>query len=610
MERKRHRVPKSSMTKNIHWLLVWFAASVAALIVALLPVYAALVNGHYIPVGNDSFYHARRILDLLADPTSLHEFDTHIHAPEGSLLIWPWGYDYAMSMLVRLGLALGVSADPMAVLDHVPVFAFPMCLALVLVVCRQLGLSLGATATALFATALFPLNERLYAVGNVDHHFAEQLFVLSTLALGMGWLRNPDSAFRAVGLGSLLGVAHCIHNGLFILQLPIALALLLMWIGGIPRPATTWKFAVALGASTLAVALPSTALRLGRFDFFALSWFHVYFAACVGVGSVLLQKTTLSRKGVVIVGLTVALMALPVLSQTLLAGRFLSVSIEGAERINEQQSVWDLAGDLGGLRGMFGMYTYLVVLLPAALIVAAWRAWRGREPHEILFWIATALGLTLLASMIRMHPFGSFALYMTWVVLVDERVRAGKWQARPALLGLGLILLIAYVPGLQSTFTGRKTQSNDPYYALAHELYERLGEECAKHPGIALATLDDGNYLRYHTDCQIIANNFLLTPQHEAKVREVRELMSLSAAELRQRAPHVRYVLARRSTLFQPTQGGIAFVPGGVPELDYPLVNELLAASPELLPPGFRIVQELAFEKPQHVTYARLFAIE
>jgi hypothetical protein len=599
------------MTRKIDWLLVWMAASVVALIVALLPVYAALVDGHYIPVGNDSFYHARRILDILADPTSLHEFDTHIHVPEGSLLIWPWGYDYLMSMLVRLGLTLRLSADPMAILDHLPVLVFPLTLALVLSVCRQLGLSVVATLLALLATALFPLNQGLYSVGNIDHHFAEHLLVLAALASGMGWLRKPDSAARAALAAAVLGVAHCIHNGLFILQLPIVLAFILMWLRGTERPRTTWIFATALVLATLAAALPSTSLRLGRFEFFTLSWFHVYFAACVAVGCVILQRTTFSKRSLIIVVATGLLMAAPVVSQILLAERFLSVSVEGAKEIAETQSLWGLAHGVGGFTELFGLYTLLVLALPVAGLVGVWQLWRKQEGHRVLFWATTIFGLALLANMVRMHVYGSFALYLPWILLADEYVCRKNLDVRAVGLGLGLVLLLAFIPGLKTTFAARKTQSNDPYYALTHELYARLSQECAARPGIALSSLDDGNYIRYHTDCSIIANNFLLTPQHEAKAREVQALLALPAAELSRRAPDVRYLLVRRNTLFRAKPaGGIEFVADGDPESDPPLVNELLATPPEHLPPGFRLLQELAFEKPHHAPFARLFAVE
>jgi hypothetical protein len=129
---------------------------------------------------------------------------------------------------------------------------------------------------------------------------------------------------------------------------------------------------------------------------------------------------------------------------------------------------------------------------------------------------------------------------------------------------------------------------------------------------VALSNLDDGNYIRYHTNCPIIANNFLLTAFHESKVREARELFETPAAQLTARAPFVRYVLVHRQSLWSLRQDGkMQFLPGGDPSLPDPrLVSDLIGADPAQLPAGFRIIKELAFEKPAHVVYARLFAID
>src|ERR1043165_3459207 len=100
----------------ISWLLL---GSLAAAVCSLIWPAAHLGN-ELVPVGNDSFYHARRILDTAQNPSAFYEFDTHIHAPEGSLLTWPWGYDYAMAWLVRIGVALGLATEPMAILVWIP----------------------------------------------------------------------------------------------------------------------------------------------------------------------------------------------------------------------------------------------------------------------------------------------------------------------------------------------------------------------------------------------------------------------------------------------------------------------------------------------------------
>jgi hypothetical protein len=67
---------------------------------------------------------------------------------------------------------------------------------------------------------------------------------------------------------------------LFILQLPLLLAIFVLWIQGTRiavRDSIT--LATTLVATTIIVCLPSLPFRLGRFEFYTLSWFHLYIAA-------------------------------------------------------------------------------------------------------------------------------------------------------------------------------------------------------------------------------------------------------------------------------------------------------------------------------------------
>lgn len=590
--------------------IIWLAGSLIAVAIALSGWRASFIDGHYVPVGNDSFYHARRILDLLADASSLHEFDRFIHYPEGSLLIWPWGYDFFMSLLVRAGLALHLGKDAITVLVHIPVIAFPACIALIIAICRQLRLSLAGTTVAVLATALFPLNSGLYGVGNIDHHFAEQLVVLGSLALGLRWLGDTASAWRAAATGACMGLALCLHNGLFIVQLPIVALFLWAWIRGLPLPRTTWAFALALVVGTVLAAAPSTAFREGAFHFYELSWFHIYFAACASATCVFVSRYPRNMRYVGILVVAILAMLVPVISQLLLADRFLSVSVEGAEQIAEVQSLWELAGK-NGLMQVAKDYSYLVLALPFAVGLCAHRIWFERNTQRLYFWLASLMGLALLALMVRMHVFGSFALVLVWIVFLEELVASGdltRQLSRSTLALIGLAACAAFVPSLFKT----RITANDPYYALTYDVYPELQRECDRAPGVALANLDDGNYIRYHTNCQIIANNFLLTAFHESKVRETRALLSSPARELAQKAPFVRYVFVHRQSMWSiGPDGRMRFSPAGSPDTPDPrLVSELLTLDAGDLPPHFRLVKELAFEKPQHVVYGRLFAID
>src|SRR5262245_6975380 len=109
--------------------IVWLLASALGFVITVAQYSSAFADGHYVPVGPDSFYHARRILDTVANTGAFYQFDAKMLVPEGGLVIWPWAYDFAMAMLVKIALALHLSADPMAILVHIPVYAYPVALA-------------------------------------------------------------------------------------------------------------------------------------------------------------------------------------------------------------------------------------------------------------------------------------------------------------------------------------------------------------------------------------------------------------------------------------------------------------------------------------------------
>jgi len=111
-------------------LLLWLLIGALGVWVCSFGLSAAHLGSEYVPVGNDSFYHARRILDTARDPSSFYQFDPRIHAPDGSLILWPWGYDYLLGWIVRLGVMSGVSAQPMAILAWIPPVAVMVSVAM------------------------------------------------------------------------------------------------------------------------------------------------------------------------------------------------------------------------------------------------------------------------------------------------------------------------------------------------------------------------------------------------------------------------------------------------------------------------------------------------
>jgi len=598
------------MTDKFRLALVWIAGAICSLVVAIAPLSSSLAGGSYVPIGADAFYHARRILDA-AGPIGFYEFDRFMHVPEGSLVPWPWGYDYFMSLIVRAAHAI-FGVEPMSALAQIPMLSFPIAIALIVLLCRRVGLGIPATLIAAVFTAFFPLNQTIYAVGAVDHHFTEHLFVLGTLVCGLSWLANPGSVRLAVFAGVLLGLAPAFQNGLFILQLPLLATLILWWVRKVPLPRATQWFAIALVVTTLLIDIPSTSFRQGRFEFYTLSWFHLYAAACTAIASIALNRFGFSWRNFGIFLLAALAATWPLADQFLVASKFLGANIEGMQQISEAQSLRQMYAN-GGMLMLTTSYSWVIVLLPLTVAIVVWRLVKDAEPHLWLFWVASIFGLGMVIAQMRLHYMGSFALYLPWLVVIQ------RWaSSQPALNGkialvvAASLLSVACVPAVRHKLFERGVVSGDPVYDATRVIYPILAQACAQQPGVTLTWPDDGHYVRYHTSCSVIANPFLLTPLHEAKIRRVSGLMKLSAAELIEQAPDIQYVLARKGTMFYlAPNGGIVIAPYDNPMDPEPkLIDELLKAPADHLPPGYRMIQQMTIDQEGKQPVVRLLKID
>lgn len=525
---------------------LWLLIGLIAAGVCSLRWPAAQFASEYLPFGNDSFYHARRILDTVADPTSFYEVDTRIHAPEGSLLTWPWGYDYAAAWLVKAGLALGVSDSPIGILICLPVVAVFLSMGLMLLLARRLGLEGPFVAIAGLAAALSPLTQHLHGVGQIDHHYAEYIFVLATLVCGLRWLQRPDDGRAALMLGTVLGAAPAIHNGLFILQLPVLATLLVLWLQNVRIPMRTARlFAAALVVITLAIEIPSLPFRLGLFEYYTLSWFHLYVATGSAAAAVALSALAPTKRSMALLAGAAGVALMPLAGQIAMVGGFLGGTIARLETIHEMRSLPPMVLAPAGRENLAKLYSLLVFVTPASAVYCAWRGWKERATPRVLFWIWCLFGLALMLTQLRLHYFGSFAMYLPWLVLAQTCVARWEHQRKLVVLSTTLVFLLAYwVPG-RYQLAAPMPVTGDPSFGALRPILEDLRKACAQDPGIVLADNDAGHYIRYYTDCSVIANNFLLTPQHEQKVRQIDYLTSVPANAFPGVAPYVRYILIR-----------------------------------------------------------------
>lgn len=588
------------------WLLIGLIAAGAC----SLKWPGARFAQEYLPVGIDSFYHARRILDTVADPSAFYEIDYKIHAPEGSLLTWPWGYDYATAWLVKAGLSLDLADDPMAILIWIPVAAVFLSIGLVMVIGRRLGLSNGLVAVAGLATALSPLTQYLHSVGQIDHHYAEYILVLATIACGLRWLSRPEDARAAALLGIVLGMAPAIHNALFILQVPILASLLLFWVQNIRMPIrTTGAFVAALLLTTVAILLPSLPFRLGLFEFYTLSWFHLYIAAGTAVVALALAGLAKSPRNITLLVALAGILLLPLVHQIIMARAFLAGTITRLEAIAEMRPLPPMVLHAAGRSSLSHVYTLLFWVSPLAAAFCVWRGWRERGTARVLFWISCILGFALLLTQLRLQYFGSFTLYLPWLILVQTYLMRWENRRKVVMLSVGLAFLLAYWLPARYVLPAIPTPAGDSRFAALRPILEDLRKACARDPGIVLADNDAGHYIRYYTDCSVIANNFLLTPQHEQKIRQIDYLTSIPAAAFPGVAPFVRYILLRPVGMFQvENENQMKYM--SYSQRAAPLIEDLLLKPLDQIPSSYVLIEQAAMREPDEagsLPYIRLF---
>jgi hypothetical protein len=431
-----------------------------------------------------------------------------------------------------------------------------------MLIAQRMGLPLLFRSLAALCVALSPLTQYLHGVGFVDHHFAEYMFVLATVFGGLRWLDRPDSSWAAGALGVVLGVAPAMHNALFILQIPVLLTLFLLWLQQRPLAShATAVFGATLLITTCAILAPSLPAREGRFDFYFLSWFHLYVACAttlIGIFFCRCQRNTASLVALSVGGV---MLLIPLVYQIALAQSFLTGALVRLSDIDEMQSPLQMAARVGAL-DVSNRYSLLVWLLPATLALCLHQGWRDRASARLLYWASAVLGISLLALQFRMHYFGSFALCIPWLVAIQQFIERRPQHRKLLTLTTSLAVLLMLAPPLRNQLLGPMLTANDPTFHNIRESLDVLRKACAEDPGVVLADNDMGHYIRYYTECSVIANNFLLTAQHESKIIEMERLFTLSAVELPARAPFVKYVMVRPAA-FAVADGKVNYRPYG-----------------------------------------------
>jgi hypothetical protein len=165
-------------------------------------------------------------------------------------------------------------------------------------------------------------------------------------------------------------------------------------------------------------------------------------------------------------------------------------------------------------------------------------------------------------------------------------------------------IVAAYQPPLRQLFVVYAPGA-DGEYASAFALFLDLKPLCDAAPGVVLASADDGNAILFHTECSVIANNFILTASDAEHIAETRRLMRLSPAEIRAQRPDVKYVLVRVHDVSSIGDDGRWHI-----DAANPLAKQLFLDDEP--PPGFTLVKTIRRrigpdDEPE--TYARLYQV-
>jgi hypothetical protein len=510
-----------------------------------------------------------------------------------------------MAKAAQAALWIDPSVDLLAFLSYIPVVWVVVNTALFLAIATTIGLSREMRVFVMACFAFSPLTQLLHSIAMIDHHYVEHTFVLLNVWLGVRWFQQPTKAGRAAALGIVLGLAPAFHNGLFILQLiPLAASFGLWLRGQAPPLQALGTFATALLITTQLVLLPSEPYQRGMFEFGLLSWFHFYIAVCTASASAFMGWKPSSPRNFIALATLCLVLAIPLGAQMIGGAGFITGTFSILGAIIEVRSPYNLFTETFGPMLTASHYSWLLIAAPPLLAFFVFRAFRERSPAHFYFAIAAAFGLFLLLQQFRLHYFGFFALVTGCALAIDHLRARFRWHRGATFAGALAIFAAAYQPALRERLFYVYSPGGVPEYASILALYFDLGKACAENPGIVLASSDDGNAILFHSDCSVIANNFILRPEDDRHITEAMRLMTLSPAEILQQRPDVKYLLLRARD-FVEAEGDIVRL-----SRSSELAQQLLTSADP--PPRFKLhktVQWLLNDKGDTAIFARLYEI-
>lgn len=594
-------MPVKKINLNINSIsnaITWLIASSIATAFAVLPINAVFINSKYIPFGNDSFYHARRIIDAAFSTRGFYQFDSMINAPEGNWVTWSWGYDYLLAKFLQIIKLFTPVTEPMAILSYVAVAWIWVNMALIIAISNQIGLRPEFRALAALGFALLPSTQILHGIGQIDHHFIELTFILLVTLTTLRWTSQLTNSKQALLCGIYLGVAQAFHHALFILQLPVLITVFALWKHNITfPPIAIKKLTFGLLITTLLIAIPSGPFQDLQFNMATLSWFHPYIALGASIVLTFMTWQRFSFRSLTALAIIGLILAIPAITQIIQGANFLTGSMPILTEIAEVKSpLLTMLTEPRGIATVSKLYSFLILFVPLIIPILTWIAITTKQPLELCYTIFSVFGLSLILFQHRLHYFGAVFMLTSGFWFAQRFVLLRHTDRIHRLVTATIAILIfnwLFRPPLQGGLFSVYYPSGVLHYKLVYPLLLDLQQQCAKDPGIVLAIADLGHFIRYHTDCSVIANNFLFTELHTRKIHEVNTLFTFSP-EILAHSP-IKYVLFIIGGIHKIRDGKAVFTDNlndDVKKFNPPLVLNLLANQQQAHVKLIRMVME------------------
>ena len=398
------------------------------------------------------------------------------------------------------------------------------------------------------------------------------------------------------------------HNGLFILQLVPLAAVFVLWLRNAAPPLAALRaFAIALLVTTQLILLPSEPYRR----------LHVRVRAVVVV-SLLRRRLHERRRSASWRGgrsraaisrcsaLLCALLAMPLGAQLVAGAGFLSGSFSILDQIVEVQSPYALVTNRSApVRDCRLLQLAAACRTAATRVLCVSRLSRARARAPLLrrrgHVRLGAAAQSVPAALLRLLRPGDGRSVVARSAC--ERAYAGtagrrsSQRSRPSLSPISR----RCANGCSCSTHRAATPSTGTILSLLLEL-QRL---CAEDPGVVLASTDDGNGVLFHSECSVIANNFILRPEDARHIDEIYRLMRLDPG--RDTATTARREVRARCA--PRTSSRSRTTPWCWPRVTRSRMQLLARSTP---PPGFEIVATVHWRLDDQGTkavFARLFKI-